>query len=99
MYKDVNERVVVMWRLQNQKILLHIFPHNQHVLVDEKVVYLYLEEDEHETYVPAIQLGSNTKRFIVHYKYLLEWCNESPKVLSYPKHLNDIIQILNHVRF
>lgn len=99
LYKNINDRVVVMWKLRNKKILLHIFPHDQHVLIDDKAIYLYLDNTNHDTYVPAIKLIDNVKQFIVNYRYLLEWSDENPKVKRYPKNMDSIIEILNWVRF
>lgn len=86
-----------MWKLENKKLLLHIFPHNQHVLIDDKTIYLYLEETNHETYVPAIKIGDNVKQYIVNHRYVLEWSNENPKILTYPKHVNNVTDILNYI--
>lgn len=94
--KNVNERLVILWKLRNEKILLHIFPHDQHVLIDGKNIYLYLDNNLQETYVPAVQLESNDKRFIVNYSYL--WGDESPKILKYPSYMESIVDILNYLR-
>lgn len=87
-----------MWKLRNKKMLLHIFPHNQHVLIDEKTIYLYLDETNQNTYVPAIKLIDNVKQFIVNYQYLLEWSDENPNIIRYPNNIDSIIDILNWIR-
>lgn len=95
MFRNINEHLVVVWKLRNKKILLHIFPHDQHVLIDDNNFYLYLGKNMIETYVPAIQLGSNVKRSIINYTYL--WSDEFPRIMSYPKDKEHVVDILNHI--
>lgn len=94
--KSINEKLILWWTLRNQKIILHILPHDEYILVNREDIYLYLDKNNIETYVPAIKLRENAKQFIINYRYLLEWSDEPPKMYHYPDHLSNIIDIVNH---
>lgn len=77
--------------------LVRIFPQNWYVLVDKDVLYSYESTESVETYIPAVRLDTHRKHDIFHYNYLLDWVKEAPVVISYPSHLNNLIDILNHI--
>lgn len=79
--------------------LIRILPQDAFVLVDGQAVYLYLDTIQNQnTYIPAIQFNTGLKKHIIHYQYLLDWIQEPPIVMPYPKELMEEIDILNHVR-
>lgn len=82
----------------NEYILLRILPQNWYVLIDKDILYLYMNTESIDTYIPAIQINTRRIHSILHYRYLLEWIHERPLVQAYPPHMKDVLDILNYMR-
>ena len=87
--------IVITWQIMERKYLFHILPHDIYVLLDNDNFYLYLEKENEETYVPAINLKTNYKVNVINYCYLREWTDFSPKVVRYSDSLSDVVEIIN----
>lgn len=96
LHGDVKDRFLLVWRLEDGRFLVHIFPHEAKLYIDGDTFFIYDNEDRDDTYVPAIRLNSLERGNILNYLYLQEWCEESPQIVSYPEHLTDIVDILNY---
>ncbi|GBO12063.1 hypothetical protein AVEN_37913-1 [Araneus ventricosus] len=94
--RPADNHYVMNWTFKEYR-LVKIMPSNWYVLVDEDVLYMYLNTDSLDTYIPAIRLDSHHEVQILHYQYLLEWIKDSPVVMAYPKSLKDMADILNHI--
>lgn len=94
--RPADNHYVMIWTFKEYR-LVKIMPSNWYVLVDEDVLYMYLNTDSLDTYIPAIRLDSQHEVQILHYQYLLEWIKDSPVVMAYPKSLKDVADILNHI--
>lgn len=90
-----DDSIIVIWKIMERKYLFHILPHDIHVLLDNDNFYLYLENQNEETYVPAINLKTNYKVNVINYSYLREWTKYSPKLIRYSNSLSDIVDIIN----
>lgn len=87
--------IVITWKVTEKKYIFHILPYNVYVLLDEDDFYLYLENENEETYVPVINLKTNYKVNMINYMYLREGTDFAPRITHYSDSLTDIIEILN----
>lgn len=85
----------LQWNVGKKGWLLRIFPHDIYVLIRDGTCYLYISE-ANDTFIDAIRLDTRQKHPLVHYKYILQWVDQLPSVLEYPKNYVDIVDILRY---
>lgn len=90
-------KFVLIWSISDFCIV-QVFPHDVYVLIEGGVCYVYQRPTSDETYVSAIRLDTEHQHNVLNYKYLFEWIEKIPRVVSYSSGLTDIVDILNHVR-
>lgn len=77
--------------------LIRILPQNWYVLLDKDILYSYDAIDSSDTYIPALRMDTHRVHEILHFKYLLDWIKEPPKVIPYPPEKTELIKILNYL--
>lgn len=76
--------------------LLYILPKDLYVLIRDSVCYLYVSENN-DTYIDAVRLDTRQKHRLVHYKYLLQWVDQLPNVIEYPRTYTDVADIIRYL--
>lgn len=88
--------LVVWWNIKSNKHLLHIFPHDEYVLIDKNAVYFYINKYDENTYTPVIKMGEQSKLFMLNHKYLTSFVKIPPKIYYYPNNLTNLLDVVNY---
>jgi hypothetical protein len=93
---SADRRVALLWKHDRDRTVVYLFPLKVCVLVERDKTYVYLE-DGPDTYLSALRTDAEkqTTVKILNHKYLVAWNHEVPRVLSYPEHLTDPLQIVS----
>ncbi|GFQ76128.1 uncharacterized protein TNCT_244101 [Trichonephila clavata] len=94
--RPTHKHYAMIWMWKDFRVV-RILPSDWYVLVDNQLVYLYVQTNSLDTYIPAIRLDTQREHYLLHYNYLLDWIKEPAIIVPYPTHIKNVIEILNHL--